>query len=242
MSTISDKINERLKNNHGISSDDIGQIVSENRKNGQDEEKQDARDTVDEVSTVKAEKPESHDAVLSTSVSELDSKNFFLGLLGAINLTGRVEITPDDKSKFIAAVLSGERMKSSFSFFGGKLTFTIKNRSYEEARAAMSMAVKGGTFNESSTLLTLRLRLMLMCMQIDEFNGVKYPDADTLGPLMPVYDNGETKQPKWLDRLSVFGRLPEAMFEALWQCIYEFEQKYWTLVRHSRDQDFWRPE
>jgi len=180
--------------------------------------------------------------VLSTSVSELDSKNFFLGLLGAVDSSGRIDITPEDKSRFVTSVLTGDRMKSSFSFFGGKLSFTIKNRSYEEARAAMVMAVKGGAFGEANTLFTLRLRLMLMCMQVDEFNGVKYPDADTLGPLMPVYEGGETKQPKWLERVQVFGHLPEAVFEAVWQCIYEFEQKYWTLVRHSRDQDFWRPE
>lgn len=241
MSTISDKMKIRLQDNHGISSDDVDQLVAESQQEESSEPKANP-DVIDATSSVRAEKPEAHDSVLSTSVSELDSKNFFLGLLGAVDSAGRIEITPDDKSRFITAVLTGERMKTSFSFFGGRLSFTIKNRSYEEARAAMSMAVKGGTFNESSTLLTLRLRLMLMCMQVDEFNGVKYPDADTLGPLMPVYENGETKQPKWFERIQVFGQLPEAVFEAVWQCIYEFEQKYWTLVRHSRDQDFWRPE
>ena len=96
--------------------------------------------------------------------------------------------------------------------------------------------------DELRSLFSLRLRLMLMALQIDELNGVSYPDADTLGPLMPVYVDKKLVQPAWLDRLGIIGKLPEAVFEAIWQCLYEFELKYWTLVRHSRDQDFWLPE
>lgn len=243
MESISEKVKTRLQANQGISSDDIADLVTPDESEDAKPAAAKSGNTMHETSDVEPEKPEKHDSVISTSVAELDNKNFFLGLLGAVDSQKNIKITPEDKSGFVDAVLTGSRMKMPFSFFGGKLAFTIKNRTYEEARAAMTMAArKGAGLGELNTVFTMRLRSMLMCMQIDEFNGEKFEDAETLGPLMPVYKDGETKDPAWMERLNFFGRLPEAVFEAVWQCIYEFEQKYWTLVRHSRDQDFWRPE
>ncbi len=194
-----------------------------------------------EPSTVPAEKPEKHDTVMSVSAEELDSKNFFLGMADK-PMENEIEVTPVDKAKFVDAVLTNSRFKANYSFFGGKFTFTLKNRTYEEARAAMLAATKDGIFGENRTLFVLRLRLMLMCMQVDMLNGTAYPDAETLGSLVPVFEDGKTVPPKWMDRVKIFSELPEAVFEAMWQCVHEFETKYWTLVRHSRDQDFWRPE
>lgn len=239
MSDISAKMAERLETNHGISSDDVAAVVAEQMQEEKQEQKKE--EVLSETSSVAPEKPEKNDGAMGLSAAELDSKNFFLGVLGASQANGEVKITPEDKARFIDCVLTNGRMKTQYSFFGGRLQFTIKNRTYDESRAAMIMATKV-TESNYRTPFTLNLRLMLMCMQVDELNGTSYKDADKLGPLLPENQGLEVKDPPWLARAKVFGALPEAVFEAIWMCIYEFETKYWTLARHSRDQDFWLPE
>lgn len=241
MSKISDQLKDRMSMKHGISSDDIAELVEE-ANTAEPGPEPAVADAVDLTSTVEKESPESHDPVMAHAGSDSDTRSFFLGLVNAPPDSGAVEITPEDKRSFIDAILTNGRMKIRYSLFGGKLSFVVKNRTYDEARAALSAASRkefGG--DDLQISFAMRIRLMLMAMQIDELNGVSYPDADSLGPLLPVVGVNGLEKPKWLARIEVLGKLPEAMFEAIWQCIYEFESKYWTLVRHSRDQDFWLP-
>jgi len=241
MSGITDKVKQQLAAKHGISSGDIAAIVASHKaaEAPEEEEKRPVGEEMSEPSVVKAEKPEELDPVDKTAEAERLDDQFFYNL--ARPESGKVELTPVEKAAFVDAVLSNGRMKLNFSLLGGRFNFTVKNRTYEEARAAVAMAQKQSVLGEMRSLFSMRLRLMLMCFQIDEMNGVSYPDADTLGPLLQTYVDNKLVQPKWLERLDVFGKLPEAMFEAVWACIREFELKYWTLVKHSRDQDFWLP-
>ena len=236
MSEIAEQLRQRVKNGGGISSADVASLVQESsgEKTG---------DEMEKTSVVQAEKPEHSDAADNEAAKEMDRKNFFFGILGALDSKGRTQITPEDKQAFVDAILANTRMQLKFSLFGGKLNFTIRSRTYEETRAAMHFASDEarGTF-ESQTVFSMRLRAMLMAMQVAEFNGTQYPTAGELGNLFTVKVDGKPIPPPWLKQTKTFEDLPEAVFEAVWQCIYEFEVKYWTLVRNSRNQDFWLPE
>jgi hypothetical protein len=160
-----------------------------------------------------------------------------------LDSAGRIQITPEDKRAFVDALIGNTRMQARFSLFDGKFQFVIRNRTYEEARAALYFASSEAFGQpESQTVFSMRLRAMLMSMQVAELNGTQYAPACELGSLFTTKTGDKPIPPPWRERVKDFEALPEALFEAIWQCIYEFESKYWTLVRESRNQDFWRPE
>jgi hypothetical protein len=243
MGKISDSLNERIKEKHGISSADVDEMVEKTQRELREAEGKKTGASVTASSEVEVERPESNDNTAAAAAEELDRKNFFFGLAGAGSMYRSITISPDDKQRFIEAVLSNSRMTADFSFFGGKMNFKIRNRTYEEARAAMHFASEESRkTTESRTGFSMRLRSMLLALQVAEFNGVAYAPAQEDGSLFSVYEGGTIVRPKWLERTQIYEALPEAVFEAVWQCLYEFEAKYWTLVRNSRNQDFWRPE
>jgi len=241
MSGISEKLEQKIKTTSGISSEDVARLAAENESaNSEGEESEE--DKMNTTSIVEAEKPEDNDSAMRSASAEMDRKNLFFGLVGAVDAKRNVEITPVDKQAFVDSVVSNSRMTASYSFFGGKLTFKIRSRTYEESRAAIHFAYDemGGKAVAQSEF-SMRLRAMLMSLQIAEMNGVVYDEAEKLGPLFSKLEGITVIRPKWLERVVLFERLPEAVFEAVWQCVYEFESKYWTLMRNARNQDFWLP-
>lgn len=240
MASISEKLNQKLQSSGGISSSDVQQLVEEENEEKAGEQ---AGKSMSETSTVKAENPADNDTAMRLATAEMDRKNFFFGLMGAVDAQKHVKITPADKQAFVDAIIANGRMTADYSFFNNKFGITIRSRTYEEARAAMHFASsEARSTTQSRSEFDMRLRAMLMSMQVAWINGVQYKPASELGPLFRTTgEDGKPVDPPWLARVSDFENLPEAVFEAVWQCIFEFESKYWTMMRNARNQDFWLP-
>ena len=162
-----------------------------------------------------------------------------------------IELTPEDKAAFIEAMVKGSRFERPFSLFGGRLTGVLRSRTSMESVAILKelgrqlTSIAYMTEQEYSTLL----RLAMIKAQLKELNGVIY--SEMTEPLMaqsivtrPLDGIGkeEVKAPAWFDEMQVqFGKKDEGRYAAVYREIRLFEKKYWVLVEHAKDQNFWSP-
>ena len=163
----------------------------------------------------------------------------------------KVELTPEDKDAFIDAMVAGTRFERPFELFGGRVRGIFRSRTSAESVAILKelgrqwVARKYMTESEYSTLL----RWSMIKAQLKELNGVQY--AEMQEPLSAMSrarksDNGsiseEIEAPAWFDEMQVqFGSKDEGLYTAVYREAREFERKYWALVSHAKDQNFWKP-
>ena len=153
-----------------------------------------------------------------------------------------VVITPEEKDAFIDALVHNKRFSLPFSFYGGRLRIVVRSRTVRESQAIIAAERADMDAKRIVTQMdyTMRLRAMLMTMQIAEFNEVIQLSPED--PLLPtVQADGSITQPAWTNRIDFWLEQGEAMMTTLWQAIEEFETKYWRMVEDSRDSNFWNP-
>lgn len=153
-----------------------------------------------------------------------------------------IEVTPSDKSAFLAALIGNDRMKLTMSRFGGKLSITVRSRTVRETDAIVKQLQResrAGKFNAQLDQ-TIRLRTLVMAFQVAELNGTEYPEHAE--PLVATAKPGEDDvTPVWVKFADAWYDKGDAINAAAWGCVQEFEDKYWMMTENAAKTDFWQP-
>jgi len=152
-----------------------------------------------------------------------------------------IDITPADKAAFTDALITNTRMTIKTQRVGGRYTLAIRSRTVRETDAVirqLQLEARKGLFT-STMDQKLRIRSMLMVFQVAELNGVEYSVPSE--PLChTVTDAGEVP-PTWLERADAWYNLGDAPHAIIWECVQDFEDKYWIMVEQAKSADFWQP-
>lgn len=152
-----------------------------------------------------------------------------------------VEVTEEHRTRFLDALVTGQRYTQPFSIYGGRVHGVIRSRTQDETRCIIGQLQR--EIREKSILsdadYTVRLRAMLAAAQIESYQGA---DQGVLkAPLnWQRQPDGKETPPGWLDQAQGWMGLDEGLANAINEEIRLFELKYWTMVRHAHDQDFWQ--
>jgi len=248
---IKAKVTETLKKTGALSSGDMADFSQPEPATAAPAKEPGAIDkvapaTVEDPLVSAGKSDSSADALADASGGASEGYSF------GIDRLEEVEVTSDDKRAFEDAIVLDGRFKRPFSLVNGKIKGVFRSRTAEESRSLLNelnrqwtLASRTSPIPASEYASTLRAAL-LIC-QIDELQGVKYPELQE--PLMAVM--GEQQRtgekaviaPRWYgDMFTVFGKMGDGKQAALYEALCKFEQKYWTLVKHADDQNFWCPE
>jgi len=154
---------------------------------------------------------------------------------------GKAILTAQDKKDFIKALVGNKRYTREYRALDGNIKLTLRSRTVEETNAMIAEFAKESSEGllRTSAIQTNRLRSLMMVFQIEEYNGTKYESPSK--PLVrTVSDDGEA-EPKWLDRVSTWEEIPDALHCVIWECIKDFEDRYWTMTENASIPDFWQP-
>lgn len=146
------------------------------------------------------------------------------------------------KDNFIRSVITGERYKEEFVKLGGSLRVVVRCRSSIETDAMESYARRMVIMDKVKlqSEYSSMMRKMLFTAQIDEINGVKYPEMK--GPMFIESHDGKIEMPGWQKDYDAWENKPDALVAALIDCILIFEARYWYMVSNSDSENFWKPE
>jgi hypothetical protein len=145
------------------------------------------------------------------------------------------------------SIIDDSRLELPFSLFGGKLTGVFRSRTAEESKCILGELYRQFNANEFTTpseYSTVMRNALLLC-QVKEINSVEYPVlSKPYKSVLEVVDGSKVvSKPKWCtDANVIFSEMHEGKTTALYKALQLFEQKYWTLIKHADDQDFWNPE
>ena len=152
-----------------------------------------------------------------------------------------LEITPEEKDAFVESLLTGKRHYQTYTIFGNRVHVTIRNRTIAETQA-MYAYMRYMLTKDASALAILEgdMSYILLAAQIEEINGVKYPEMQE--PLNFIENDGKVQDPGWLSCLQDWKSKPEGLTNALINRVQLFEYKYWTMVSEASNRNFWNPE
>lgn len=158
-------------------------------------------------------------------------------------LAGNVEalVKKEHKDEFLRCLVTGERYTERFSLFGGSLIAVIRCRSVDETDAIdtyMRRKVAIGDIRYDAEYANL-MRLVLITAQVQELNGVQY--GTLKAPLKFVETKDAMNPPAWEEDLAIWRAKPDVIISALTGAVLEFEARYWHMVGHSTDVNFWKP-
>lgn len=155
--------------------------------------------------------------------------------------TEEVVLTEDERNTFLDALVSGTRYERRFSLYDGRVKGRLRNRSTEESEAIaawMNHGVRESKY-KSALEYALVMRNALLASQVMELNGVRYPELPT--PLFRTQTGDKIEDPAWPKVADTWSKQPEPVVAAVYEELRTFERKYWTMVVHARDQNFWHP-
>jgi len=154
-----------------------------------------------------------------------------------------VEVLEDERATFLDVLITGDRYIRPFTLFGDKVRGKFRCRTQTESQAIISELNR--EINDKLIVNALdystRLRNMLLAAQVMQFQDEEFPDLQK--PLMQTVDskNDTTIKPGWLNAVDFWQEKHEGLISALYNALQLFEQKYWTMVQHANDQNFWHP-
>lgn len=166
------------------------------------------------------------------------------------NMSASVGASPDrhfevlqrHKDAFIHSVITGDRYTEEFDRLGGKLHIVVRCRSSIETDAIESYARRMVIMDKVKlqSEYSSMMRKLLFTAQIEEINGVKYPEMK--GPMFIESHDGKIEMPGWEGDYRAWEGKPDALVSALIDCILVFEARYWYMVSNSDNENFWNPE
>lgn len=223
---IREQIEKKLDSGGSVSSADVADFAAAKPADNSPEE------ALNETTTT--ERVPSGDA-LTAAASHVNAATL------AAETGATIDITPSDKAAFTEAIINNTRMTLSMTRLGGKFRVTVRSRTVRESTAVINQIqyeARKSPFG-SQVDQTTRLRSLLLVFHIAELNGVEYaPPQEPLCRL--VTDKGE-ESPTWLDRADAWYDKGDAFHAILWECVKEFEDKYWLMVEQAKSADFWQP-
>ena len=151
-------------------------------------------------------------------------------------------ISPEEKSAFIEALVTGERYTQTVDIFGGKMHVMLRSRTAEETHAMYSYIrhVLSSDVQDGMGVVEGDMAYVPLVAQIAEINGTKYPEMKA--PLTFEMSGGKEVPPGWLEDLKAWKSRPEALTSALISCIQLFEYKYWTMTKEASNKNFWNSD
>ena len=153
-----------------------------------------------------------------------------------------VEITPDDKAAFIEALVHGKRFTQTHTLFGGSITVEFRSRSIKESEGIadwINLNLRDGKFN-GPLAMSLTLRNCLLAAGIQRIDSEEF--AELAAPFTVINDSeGKRNDPGWLKQADAWRDRSEVVVSGIYNALKVFERKYWTMVFHANDQNFWHP-
>lgn len=150
-------------------------------------------------------------------------------------------ITAAEKSGFINSMITGERYIQEYSIFGGKINVKIRSRTNKETQAMYSYMRHVLDDNRSNVIsLESDMPYILLVSQIEEINGVKFPEMKA--PYCYTSSAGKVEDPGWFEDLKAWKDKPEGLTNALINRVQLFEYKYWTMVTEASNKNFWNSD
>lgn len=156
-------------------------------------------------------------------------------------LDEQVTLTPDERDAFLDAVISGKRYEQPFSIYGGAVSGVFRSRSTLESEgiaAMLNQGIREARFG-STLEYSITIRNSLLAAQVKSLNGTSYTEMEQ--PYVRTVSGDVTTEPGWLKQQQLWGSMSEPVLAALYEELKLFERKYWTMIAHSRDQNFWHP-
>jgi hypothetical protein len=153
----------------------------------------------------------------------------------------QITITDDDREAFLDALIGGKRFYRPFSLFGGRVTGEFRCRTAKESEALaewMNAGIREKRYAAAFDY-SIDLRNALLATQVNLLQGTAY--AELMAPLLRTQTGSETVQPGWLEQAAHWSTQPEALINGVYEELRLFEKRYWTMVMHARNQDFWQP-
>lgn len=225
---LDSQLQDKLKSTGSLSSADLAAAVSDQPL--QSEIEQVEGDVTEQIPVDNFDDPLTSDQSLMAATSDLSGE--------MVDVT----TTEAERNHFLDTVITGGRFTLPFSIFGGRVTGVIRSRTQTETRAIWAQLMREmreGDIQVNAEY-TVRIRSMLMGAQLESYNDVKIPEFPT--PLEWVRGaDGQDTPPAWLEAIKSWEDLDDGLATAIYEEIINFERKYWTLVRHADDQDFWQP-
>ena len=152
-----------------------------------------------------------------------------------------VELTEEEREIFLESLISGKRYEQRFTIFNGKVRGKIRCRSAAESEAIaawMNMGIRDKKY-AASLEYALELRNIMLTAQVAELNGIRY--VEMLEPLFRTQRSGVTEEPGWRKDSESWVKQPESILTGIYEELRIFEKKYWAMISHARDQNFWLP-
>jgi hypothetical protein len=162
-----------------------------------------------------------------------------------------ITITPAEKEHFLSAIIGNKRFELPFSLFGGSIKGILRSRTNEESRATVVETRRRYELGEITTMAEYgyRFRNALLRFQLKELNGVVRDPVvgDLLAKMNVVGEKGNEREevtpPPWsIEAEVMFRGMEDGLVVAIHEEIRKFEAKYWTMVNHATDQNFWQTE
>lgn len=152
-----------------------------------------------------------------------------------------VVLTSRDKVAFIDSMVNNDRFTKEYSVFGGRLTLTVRSLTTDEVNALSIWTVKSGA-NDTTGMMVGAYRKYLMAAQVARLDGVDMPPLEQ--PLFQTLDkDGKTvKEPGWVKRCEFWDSMPIGKFNAIIECLKDFDERYSLLCSKAEDANFWNPD
>ena len=253
--SVSDRIKGQLENGSAISASDLAEFSKPTT-----EGKEPKVDPMSETSMIHVP----HEAKQDPIMAAADGSDTISAFQGAISDDpagtnqysdsmiepldiDEIEVTAAEKSLFIESLITGGRFKLSIPLLGGSLLVTFQSRKNSETRAVareMNRRAQDGSMSEMQ--FSELTRQSILRFQVVEVGDVTYNPVE--GPLSAVTTAVDGKEvvvpPKWYEEAEVFfgADKSEGLIATLYRALQIFEAKYWAMVKHAEDQDFWHPE
>ena len=162
-------------------------------------------------------------------------------ILGKLVGSQNVVVSKQNKEDFLNAIITGDRYTEEVTLFGGKLFVRLRCRSVDETKAIMSyLRHEMAAGNVKSDLeYTSTLRTLMIIAQVQEINGVEYPEMEK--PLYFTEKDDKEVPPAWAAKIESWEKKPEAIQSAIGVALSEFEGRYWKMIEASADVNFWNP-
>lgn len=149
-----------------------------------------------------------------------------------------VVITPEEKSAFIDAVVTGDRYRQSFDIFGGHVHIVVRSRTSDETAAMYAYMRHEMSKKDANTVqMETDMQYLLLLTQVEEVNGTKF--SELKAPYMFKAKGDSEEAPAWMEDMLAWKSKPEGLVGALVNRVQLFEYKYWTMVREAANKNFW---
>jgi len=247
MAGVEEKVKQRLADQGSLSAGDLSGFAKTEAK--EEKQAEPAKpDPLAETSQATVPKEAANDPALANEIEDNDRiaealRNDPAGLTTPL---ADVEITADEKARFIDTLVKGGRFELPFSLYNGTVNGVFRSRTTRETRAILGelyRELQAGEF-QAPDEYPARMRHAILRFQVQELQGKEYPAPEE--PLMATVTTEDPlgKKPGWVEEAETFfgSDQQEALVTAVYEALRLFEQKYWAMVQHAGDQDFWQTE